>query len=198
MELLAGTNHIQEYCYLSTRLHQVNVTKDDEFQRRYRAFWAMNVARLSEGFIQSYFEYLEQNKQAQDLNLRAVTTHLYEIPTGKDRRQSLQFSFASKLVHMVLPNRPVYDRLVESFYFLPTGAATGLDRLETLMVSYDFLIREYQRVMDSNLLNIAIDLFRDRLSAEALTAEKLIDSLIWSFVSWLDGGAIRDGSVVYS
>lgn len=199
LDSLGANNHLQDYCWLLEQLLQVNVAEDVNFQRRYKAFWAMNVARLSEVFTAAYFTYLEQHKRADPApSVEAAAQHLHTFPTSANGRQSLQFSFASKLVHMIAPARPVYDRMVERFYFLPSGTATGLDRLPLLMGSYNFLTREYGRIIEEQLLQASITACRVRFPIANLTNEKIIDSLIWSFVSWLQNGAVRDGHVVYA
>ncbi len=197
LDLLAAENHFEKYCELSKRLHQVNVAEDDDFKRKYKAFWSMNVARLSDDFTAAYFTCLELNKSKLPApSVKKVAEELHAFPTGPNGRQSLQFSFASKLVHMIDPTQPVYDRMVERFYFLPTGTESGLPRLKPLMKSYEFLTREYSRITKESLLQASISLCRVRFPT--LTNEKIIDSLIWSFVSKLESGAVRDGPVVYA
>jgi hypothetical protein len=208
LDLLSAKPHVKIYCELLERLHQVNVAEDDEFKGKYKAFWAMNVARLSDDFTAAYFTYLEQHKtdvpassvEAAVKRMEDVAKYLHAFPTGPNGKQSLQFSFASKLVHMIDPARPVYDRMVERFYFLPTGTETGIDRLPLLMGSYEFLTKEYHRIIDKQLLQASIELFRVRFPGANLPREKIIDSLIWSFVDWLQKGkgAIPDGRVVYA
>ena len=191
--------HFEEYCWLFERLQQGDVTTDTDFQRRYKAFWSMNVARLDKSYLAEHFRFLEQHKLERPApSVEAVARHLYAFPTGTDGRKTLQFSFASKLVHMISPAMPVYDRMVEHFYFLPNGSETGLDRLGKLMKSYDFLVGEHRRIIGANLLQEGIDACRRRFPNANLTNEKIIDSLIWSFVSKLQSGWVRDGQVAYS
>lgn len=196
-----SSGHVEDYAWLMKRLRDVNVSENTEFQRRYKHFWAMNVARLDGAYLNEYFSYLEASKNAGRTTSGAVDVakHLYGFQTGKSGRQSLQFSFASKLVHMIDPTRPVYDRLVERFYFLPEPKGSGLGRLEELNESYEFFKREHARILKLGLLDPAIAVFERRFSnlAITMTKEKIIDSLIWGYVSWLAKGAVRDGSITY-
>lgn len=199
LTLMDQREHLQRYYSLIERLQHVNVAEDAEFQKSYRAFWAMNVARLSEDFIAEYFGYLEQHKYDNPgPTVEAATRHLYEVPTSADGQHTLQFSFASKLVHMIAPTLPIYDRMVERFYFLPEETRTGLNKLPMLLQSYNCLVHEYQRIIEAQLLAEAIVACRVRFPGQNLTDEKIIDSLIWSFVSWCQGGAVRDGAAVYA
>ena len=84
-----------------------------------------------------------------------VARQLYAIPmTNKKGEPTLQFSFSTKLVHMLRPCEPVYDRNIRAFFFLPQASAhKSLDKkLARLMPAYEFLRREYDRVIRKNLL----------------------------------------------
>lgn len=190
--------HVQDYSDLRRKLLEVDVGSDEDFQHKYKAFWAMNVARLSQAYTDAYFEYLQQNKRATAPDVHAVATHLHGFPTSADGRPSLQFSFASKLVHMIDPSKPVYDSLVEKFYFLPAPTKSGIGRLGDLMKSYQFLANEHARIVRDGLLGDAIAKFRDRFGSFNLADGKIIDSLVWSFAGKLNRGAIRAGEFEYS
>jgi hypothetical protein len=89
--------------------------------------------------------------------------------------------------------------MVESFYFLPrsySGAAA--EKLANLLRSYQFLVSEYDRILREALLASSIEEFRRRFQFPAdYSDQKIIDTLIWKFVPFLESGALRDGSVVY-
>ena len=192
---------IYPYVWLLGELPNRNVAQDQEYQRIYRRYWQLNPARLSKEYLAEYFGYLEQLKaQPENVMVEKVTRHLFLTPTHGNGRQSLQFSFESKLVHMLNPEQPVYDSMVESFFFLPSGGAneTTEQKLIRLLSSYEFLHAEYGRVLDQELLAQAITQFRARFGVnEAYTDRKIIDTLIWKFIGFLKGGAVRDGVVVY-
>ena len=192
---------IDPYVWLLGELPNRNVAQDQEYQRIYRRYWQLNPARLSKEYLAAYFGYLEQLKaKPENVMVETVTRHLFLTPTHGNGRQSLQFSFASKLVHMLNPEQPVYDSMVESFFFLPSGGAneTTEQKLIRLLASYEFLHTEYGRVLDQELLAQAITQFRARFGVnEAYTDRKIIDTLIWKFVGFLKDGAVRDGVVVY-
>jgi hypothetical protein len=192
---------ISPYVWLLGELPNRNVSQDQEFQRIYRRYWQLNPARLSDRYLAAYFGYLEQVKgQPEHVTVEAVARHLLQIPTHGNGRQSLQFSFASKLVHMLNPDQPVYDSMVESFFFLPSGGTNGTteQKIVRLLTSYQFLQAEYGRVLAHGLLAEGITQFRERFRVNAAyTDSKVIDTLIWKFVGFLKGGAVRDGVVVY-
>ena len=202
--LLASINRqsdIERYVWLLRELPNRNVEIDSEFQRAYRHYWQMNPARLSENYLASYFGYLEYLKSQHDVfDVESVARYLLTIPTHGDGRQSLQFSFASKFVHMLNPDQPVYDSMVEHFFFLPTAKPNELteQKIARLMTSYRFLQAEYGRVLEQKLLAYAIERFRAYFELDTTyTDRKIIDTLLWKFVGFLKSGAIRSGIVVY-
>jgi hypothetical protein len=57
---------------------------------------------------------------------------------------------------MIDPRLPVYDSMVETFYFLPRSYSETPERkLADLMRSYRFLVDEYERILQEGLLRPA-------------------------------------------
>ena len=195
-----GTEFVKEYDWLIDTLETKNVAADKQYQERYKRFWAMNVARLSPSFIGAYFYYLEENKRGLKLDLAQLCQKLYEIPTNTKGGKSLQFSFVTKLLHMVSPELPIYDSMVRKFYFLPepNSKIDLKKRLHEYKTVYDFLTREYRRVLNENLLTKAIEVFRFTLKPQSHTDIKIIDSLIWKFVSMARNEAFVFGEFQHS
>jgi hypothetical protein len=101
---------------------------------------------------------------------------------------------------MLRPHTPVYDSNVEAFFFLPKGPARESmnKKLQRLLLAYAFLSRKYNRVIEKGLLDRAIRRFRVRHNADGLfTLEKIMDTLIWRFVTILRRGGLRDRRVAY-
>lgn len=190
---------IDPYVWMIRELPNRNVAHDEEFQKRYSSYWALNGAGLGQSFRFEYFSIMEREKYSPMGDVEWVTRKLYEIPANSTEKRTLQFSFASKLVHMVNPGLPVYDRMVETFYFLPRSYTGGSEKkLENLLASYRFLVKEYERILQEQFLNDALQTFRRHFCLPQVYSDhKIIDTLIWKFVPLLERGAIREGSVRY-
>ncbi len=175
----------------------------ERYQREFRHYWAMNVARLSDSFYERYFSILEDGLGGTGPALigpDAVARELYDA-AGDYERRKLQFSFATKLVHMVDRRKPVYDSYVVKFYFLDEIAA-GAEfeaKLAQRMTFYKFLEREHRRVLEGGLFADLVQQFRTRhaYSSDVFTDEKIVDTLIWQFAAWVRN-AVIDGRVAYS
>jgi len=184
---------IDTYLDLLRRFGRVDVAQDPKFQSAYKIYWGLTTARLSKAFCAAYFELMEGLKGKPAPYIREVVLHLYQISTHKSGKKSLQFSFASKLIHTIQPHRPIYDSMVVSFYrFKVPNPTKSFDaRLRSLLSSYDFLCTEYENVLRDGLLQQSITRFRHEFSVpDEYTDEKIIDTLIWRITNLRKKGAL--------
>lgn len=204
-ELLQRINwdrDVLPYVTLMADVERADIADSQDFRRRYRAYWEMNQARLCDEFYNAYFGLLAHLRTGSLVNVEveAVARALLKVPAHNNGRHALQFSFASKMVHMLRPNRPIYDNMVKRFYFLPEhGNREVNERLRGLLRSYEFLVGEYQRILGEGLLAPAIDEFRAHFPVgPEYSDQRVIDTLIWAFVRFLRSGAVCDGVVMYA
>ncbi len=151
---------VKEYDWLVSNLPDCN---QPTYQRRFKVFWRLNAARLHENFCKAYFQALE-SARSNCPNLSDLTLALHATPTLGNGRRSLQFSFASKLLHMACPTNPVYDSLVAAFYFYqePNRKLPLQQRIASLVNFHSFLSYEYQRILANILLTPSFGDFRNQ------------------------------------
>jgi hypothetical protein len=180
-------------------LNDVAQANIPQYQTRYRDYWVMNAARLSSTFYGAYFSAL-RTATGQTPTLSSLLDTLHAASTRSDGKQSLQVSFATKLLHMKNLKLPIYSSEVTAFYFFqePSADVNRQQRISEFVAFHNFLIHEYARVLRNNLLATAIQEFRLQLNPQLFTDEKIVDSLIWAFVRYLWKGALPAGQVVYS
>lgn len=166
------------------------------YQQRYKNFWGMNVAQLSSPFYTTYFEFLSATAMPTPTDLCQI---LYESSTRRDGRQTLQFSFATKLLHTINPRLPIYDSLAARFFLFeaPSSDRPVNERIKKLIEFYDFRGTEYARVIKGGQLTFAIAAFRQQFNPRQHTDEKIIDWLIWALVNLADRGALLTNQIVY-
>jgi hypothetical protein len=177
---------VREYLQLRAELETHGAhAPSTSYQARYRKYWRMNAARLSPLFYERYFSLLTECQAGGTMDLERVT-RIISDPTGADH--GLQFSFATKLLHMIDPRIPVFDSFVAAFYFFrPPASYLPFDqRLSELLEFHHFLRREYARILDRDLLGPALRALRhaQQLNPE-VPDERLIDWLLWGWVSLL-------------
>jgi hypothetical protein len=187
--------HVLKYDWLRQHVDQVTTP---EFQKNYRFYWAMNPARLSPEFYAAYFDALNA-AMSNPPTLSSVVQTLYAVSARQDGERSLQFSFATKLLHFPNPHSPIYDSQVAAFYFFQEPTTNDLQkRIDGLVAFHNFLGEEYARILKNGLLAHAIEEFRTQLKPLHFTDEKIVDSLIWAFVSFLRKGALPERRTIYS
>jgi hypothetical protein len=187
--------YVTKYEWLLQNLGQASTA---EYQKRYRSYWTMNAARLSPEFYVTYFRTINTAiSEAPTLNACVLT--LYESSARRNGTKTLQFSFATKLLHMVNPKLPIYDSKVAAFYKFqaPSSEMSLRSRIDTLVRFHEFLKSEYARVLDQGLLKNPIDDFRNRFKPQGFTDQRVIDCLIWQTVELRTKGAIPNGSIGY-
>ncbi|MCL5278804.1 MAG: hypothetical protein M1376_02725 [Planctomycetes bacterium] len=189
--LLRKQNHVRDYDNLMDDFAKTNVANDRQFQKNYVGFWRLQ--GVNNAWRQNYFNLLQTIKSRGDLDLQQqpqLLRHVCNETRGtRGGKESLEFVFATKLVHMVDPTSPVYDDRVRAFYFLPDLSNGGgfERRIPLCLEAYNFLVREYDRIIKNGLLCHSIHRFREELHPdEKFTDVKIIDSLIWAFVTWAD------------
>ncbi len=187
--------HVPEYDWLLQNLDQCAM---GEYQGRYAHYWRLNAARLCADYRLKYFQALEA-AQEEPPAIEDLAQQLYEVPTHANGRQSLQFSFATKLIHTVNPNAPIHDSLIATLYFFqePNRDQVLGQRIATLTAFHAFLTEEYQRILVGGLLAPSIEAFRLRFAPQEFTDEKVIDSLLWAFVALLRNGGLINGGIFY-
>jgi len=192
-----GLGDISAYGSLRDSLRSADVATDFEFQRTYRNYWRMNVGRFKPAFYARYFELMSDCQRSGSADLKEVLRSFSEL--GAESR-GLQFSFATKLVHMVDPRVPVYDNFIAAFYFfVPLGSKVSHEeRVDHLVEFHEFLTVEYARIIQKGLLSKAISEFREGRSINSeIPDERVIDWLIWAWVAHLRSGAQRKHQTLF-
>lgn len=182
VEYIQQKNDVGEYRWL---LDHVAHALDAEYQGRYRRYWGFRGKAATLRFRKPYFLQL-----AQGLENHPELADLVEL-LYKAEGQTLQFSFCSKLCHMLDPHRPIYDANIREFYWFspPDGVnqkqAIRQRKINGYMDFYNFLIDEYQRVINNDLMVGCLDSFHGHFNAGDVTDQRIIDFVIWAFVGLL-------------
>jgi len=183
-----ANSDVQRYEWLVANLAQANT---QSYQDEYNRFWQMSSFKgLSSQFYQTYFNLLNPAKPIP--TLRSVCETLYQIPRAQGD-QALQFSFATKLRHMLNRELPIYDGRVASFYLFeePSIKIPLRQRINGFIVFNNAVSREYRRLLISGVLAQPIDGFKKRFSKSPQhTDVKIIDWLIYGFVQLWGSGKI--------
>lgn len=68
--------HVTEYDWLVQNIHQV---AEADYQRRYKNYWRLNGAGLSQNYCQVYFQYLQAGLDNNVVNLNILAHELDSV-----------------------------------------------------------------------------------------------------------------------
>src|SRR5208283_5836342 len=118
------------YLFLKQQIKSGPIVQNYLFQFVFRSFYGLDSAGLTPEFKKEYFKQMEECRTSNDLDLRPLLKHLYEIQNRK-RKKTLQFSFITKLANTVDDDYPLYDsHIAKVFKFiLPSSNKPIKERL---------------------------------------------------------------------
>lgn len=178
-----GRESVDVYRFLSQRFRQVDPAEDLVFQFLFRSFYRLDNAGLRPEFKTLFFNLLSAAKVSGQADLESVVRQLQQVPNLKDQ-QTLQFSFATKLIATVDNRMPIYDAAVASaFGFrVPYNYKSFDQRLRDYLDFYSRLQALYGDIVAANRLATARFLFRDQYqcSAEEVSDYKVLDFIFWA------------------
>jgi len=180
--ILTGLDEsIAVYNFLQTRFQQKeNVTKDLLFQFVFRSFYRLDNAGLGGPFKTRYFELMEENRNSPNFDFAPVLRPLYDIETLKGKN-TFQFSFATKMLSTIDPQRPVYDREVARMFGytqLPGGEFD--DKLKTYLDRYQHIEDSYRQILSDKLLPATFSAFDEKFHQHGLSDVKRLDFIFWA------------------
>ncbi len=192
---------IDPYLALQSLFQNGSIIDNGNYKTTYRKYWQLNTAKLSDYYCEHYFRVMEKYRNRDDKDIKGIIRELYEVPSNSKGKKTLQFAFATKLLHTIDNTQPVYDRLIADFYFLPQVKPIWKyeKKLSAYLRAYDFLRQEQKKILNNSMLLSAITRLRLHFQLpETYTDQKIIDTLFWKFTMFLRRGAIMEGKIEYS
>lgn len=199
LENVPLSRHFEDYVWLKTQYALINVSENDEYRRKYARFWAMGPARLSQNFKDNYFSLL-QNKKNNIPTIEEIVDLLSTDANGNFVGK-IHFSFATKLLHMLESNKPVYDSRIHRFFFLAEiENNVGYEvKKQQYIQHYNYLERECTRILERGFLSHAIIFTREKYNLnQNVTDIKIIDSVLWATVKCLEQGNVEIRDIFFN
>jgi hypothetical protein len=168
---------IGEYCWIKERFEKGDILKDLEFQHRFGNFYIMNRAGLSDALKKRFFKLLS----GKESDLECILNELYKIPTLR-KTHSIQFSFATKLLHTVNNNRPIFDRMVSKIIDKQVEGNSKEEKIKSCVEIEEFLDNLYYDLIKDNRIKRVISMFRKKFSVDEnkISDIKALDFIIWA------------------
>jgi hypothetical protein len=145
------------------------------FQFVFRSYYRIDNAGLTSDWKVRYFKFLSERER----HLKTILEGLYHIPTKK-KVKSLQFSFATKLLHTLDTNQPIYDSKVADLLGLPVKKGKDFAaNINTCIAVYGKLQKAQQQLLlDEGIMN-QIAALKVRYNSQ-ISDGKALDFLLWN------------------
>ena len=168
---LASSLGLDRYAFILKRAQEADVSKDEEFQRVYNAFYRV---RKNAAWRAQYYAFFKEVKN-HNLDYRDILRYLY-MASG-----NVEASFASKMAATLNPESPIIDQYVlQNLGISITG--TGKEaRLKSALQAYTQLRAWYGEYLSTQEAKDNIAMFDKMLPSYTWISDvKKIDYLLWA------------------
>ncbi len=164
---------MKKYKQIMDTLYWTDVSTDKSFQRCFNDFFVMRSRKPS--YYTVFYGLLEEKKTC-GIPFEETLEHL------KSAEGRLELSFSSKLIHVINPNRPIWDNNVSVHHFgmkLPGYGLEAATRQREIIRLYHEYCSRYYEYLDSHDGQQAIKMFNERYPHTGFTDVKKLDFLMW-------------------
>ena len=169
---------VDVYLFLKDEYKKGNIKDNTVFQFIFRSYYRLDNAGLTDEFKKRYFELLA-DKQT---DLKTILWDLYEFPTRRNLK-AVQFSFATKLLHTLDNNKPIFDAEVARVIHRSVTGIGKEEKIDSCRSIYNDLIGIYYNLINDEGIKKIIFKFRKKfdVSPKRMSDIKVLDFIIWSF-----------------
>lgn len=165
---------LDAYTLTQTRLQQVDVSTDQQYQRQYNGFYRVRLP--STNAYPAYYKLLEENKNNRNLELIYILNELLHV-TGR-----VETSFGSKLIATINPHIPPLDSVVLGHLNLILPARNrqlDLSRIQTCVKVHDELVGKMNHLIAQPDFKQLKARFKQKFPCYSFTDVKILDLLLW-------------------
>lgn len=170
-----ASDGINQYIIIMDMLGKVNVSNNAEFQRLYNGFYRMR--QLPAIWYQTYYSYLENNKNNINISFDNVLDELYQ------ETAICSPSYSSKLVATINPNKPIWDKyILQNISLTPPRYGTYPARIPNTRAVYQSIVNWYADFLPSDDGRLYIEIFNRNVPvdvARKITDVKKVDFILW-------------------
>ncbi len=167
---------VDVYLWLRDEYKKGNIKNNTVFQFVFRSYYRLDRAGLGKKLKKRYFELLD----AKEDNLEFILNELHKIPRERGDN-TVQFSFATKLLHTIDNSKPIFDDEV-SVVIHKKVAGKNKERIESARKIYAYLENFYSEFIGNVKIQKVIKKFKSKfdIDAKRISEQKILDFLIWS------------------
>jgi len=133
---------ISVYLFLKKEYEKGNIENNPLFQFILRSYYRLDNAGLGDEIKKEYFKILEEKES----DLKTILSRLHKVKNLRGLN-TIQFSFATKLLHTLNNNNPIFDSEVSDVIHKKQAGITKEEKIRSCLGIY-----EYLKCLYSNLL----------------------------------------------
>jgi hypothetical protein len=167
---------IDVYKFLQDEYMKGSIESNYLFQFVFRSYYRLDNAGLSDKMKESFFRLLSNKK----VTLKDILSELYNIPTLKGK-QTIQFSFATKLLHTINNDLPIFDSEVGMVFNMRVKGADKNKKIDSCEEIYAKLRDLYEELQNNKQIKEIVSKFRRHFNLTTEISDgKVLDFIIWS------------------
>ena len=190
-DILSNLNFesIAVYSFLKDEYVKGNTLSNFVFHFVFRSYYRLDNAGLSDEIKSRFFELLAEKQT----NLETILSELYKIPTLKGKN-TIQFSFATKLLHTIDNNKPIFDSGVAKLTNIKLKGSDRDTKIRSCIKIYNSLEKLYAELKEDYKIKKVISKFRSKFKVddENISDTKVLDFIMWSL------GKLKKNKTVYN
>ena len=172
------------YSFLKEKYNQVSEkekTKIDDnylFKFMFRSYYRLDNAGLSDSFKDKYFQLLDDKVS----DLKTILEVLYDIKTLRGYN-TVQFSFASKLLHTIDNSNPIFDSNIGFIIGDKPGGMRKDEKISSCTEFYKKMIILYMELIKHSEIQSYISEFKatcKKYTSIDISDIKILDFMLWS------------------
>ncbi|MCX6702996.1 MAG: hypothetical protein NTW60_03995 [Candidatus Wolfebacteria bacterium] len=168
---------VDVYLWLRNEYEKGNVIDNTVFQFIFRSYYRLDSAGLSDEQKTEYFKLLASG----NIDLKVILNRLYALPTLRGGN-TIQFSFATKLLHTIDNDKPIFDSEVSTVIHKVVSGNNKEAKIDSAKILFDYMEDLYLEFSKNKKIQEVIKKFRTRFCVDAkkITDYKILDFIIWS------------------
>ncbi|MDD4968100.1 MAG: hypothetical protein PHT07_01585 [Paludibacter sp.] len=172
---------IELYKVLKSEFEKSDVTENKKFQTAFSSFYGLDNVGFNEDFKNMYFKLIEKYRNHSTLDVEEVFIDLQRIKNFDDK-DSIIFSFATKLMCTIDDTVPIYDKEVRDvFSFTEPLDVDFAMVIDVLFDQLENVQTHFNEIIEGNLLPVTLKLFDEKFKGNNLSVIKKLDFIFWSF-----------------
>lgn len=178
-DILSNLNFesIAVYSFLKDEYIKGDILSNFVFQFVFRSYYRLDNAGLSDEIKSRFFELLAEKQT----NLGTILLELHKTQT-LEGKNTIQFSFATKLLHTIDNNKPIFDSGVSILTNIKPKGSDRDTKIRSRIEMYESLEKLYAELKEDYKIKKVISKFRSKFKADdkQISDTKILDFIMWS------------------